>query len=194
MGRKRPERDLVERLLKTNRRRRAHDIAEETGLIDTMGYEKAVDYVRRVRKEMRRKGELPRKEYIRASDEDRVADIDKLFELRQGKMSKKVAKSMLRLNCYYRLRSEDYDTHMRAIDNTYAKCGELRNVDMATAMEICEEALERYAESRDDEMNQTAISLGFPGAGINYSSQSLIEILEITDEELHHMISIKRED
>lgn len=123
-----------------------------------------------------------------------MADIEKLFELRRGaKISQKVAKSMLTLNCYYRLRSEDYDTHMMAIDDTYAKCLEIQ-MDMATGMDLCKFALKRYSESRDDEMNQAAISLGFPGAGLNYSSQSLIELLKITDEELPHMISIKRED
>lgn len=194
MGRRRPERDEVERLIKEDRRRKAHDIAQECGLVATMGYEKAVDYVRRVRKEMRKNGELPRKKYTYPSDADRMADIDKLFELRHGgKMSRKVARSMLTLNCYYRLRSEDYDTHIRAIDDTYAKCREM-GINMAAAIRICEFALERYSESRDDEMNRAAISLGFPGAGMNYSSQSLIDILEITEEELPHLISIKRED
>jgi hypothetical protein len=192
VGRRKPERDQVEKLLKENRGRRAHDIAEEVGLVATMGYEKAVDYVRRVRKEMRKSGELPRKKYTYPSDADRMVDIDKLFELRHGrKVSRKVARSMLKLNCYYRLRSEDDDTHIRAIDDTYAKCREM-NINMAEAIKICEFALGRYSDSMDDEMNQAAISLGFPGAGMNYTSQSLIDILEITEEELQYMKSIRR--
>lgn len=195
MGRRRPERDLVENLIKEDRRRKAHDIAEEAGLIASIGYGKAVDYVRRVRKDMKRNGDLPRKEYTYASDSDRMEDIDKLFELRQGKVSKKVAKTMLMLNCYYRLRSEDYDTHWRAIDDTYEKNKGLKNpLDMRDAIALCEYALEWYTKSRDEEKNQEAIKRGLPGAGLNFSSRTLIEKLEITEEELQHMKSIRREE
>ena len=39
---KRPERDQVEKALSENPKRKAHEIAEEAGLIDTIGYDKAV--------------------------------------------------------------------------------------------------------------------------------------------------------
>ncbi len=195
MGRRRPERDHVEQLIKQDRRRKAKDIAQETGLVDSMGYDKAVDYVRRVRKEMKKNGDLPRKEYIHASDSDRMADIEKLFELRRGKMNRKVAHAMLTLNCYYRLRSEDDDIHIMAIDDTYAKNKELYNpLDMASAIQLCEFALERYMASRDPEKDQEMKAMGYPGAGMNYSSKSLIDLLEITEEELPHMISIRKEE
>lgn len=196
MGRRRPERDEVERLIKEDRRRKAHDIAQECGLVATMGYEKAVDYVRRVRKEMRKNGDLPRKEYTYPSDSDRMADIDKLFELRHGKrLTKKIAENMLTLNCYYRLRSEDDDIHIMAIDDTYAKNKELRNpLPLAEAIELCKYALEQYMDSRDPEKNREKKAMGYPGAGLNYGSKKLIEKLAITDEELPHMKSIKRED
>lgn len=194
MSRRRPERDLVEKLMKEDRRRKAHDIAQEAGLIASMGYEKAVDYVRRVRKELRKNGDLPRREYIHASDSDRMADIDKLFQLRHGvKVKRKVAESMLMLNCYYRLRSEDDDIHIMAIDDTYAKNRELKNpLDMRDAIDLCQYALEQYMESRDPEKNKAKKAMGYPGAGLNYSSKSLIELLEITDEELQHMKSIEK--
>lgn len=195
MGRRKPERDLVEKLIKEDRRRKAGDIAQETGLVDSMGYDKAVDYVRRVRKEMRKNGDLPRKQYIQPSDEDRMKDIDKLFELRHGKMSRRVAQSMLTLNCYYRLRSEDDDIHIMAIDDTYDKNRELMNpLDMADAIHLCEFALARYMDSRSEEKNQEMKAIGYPGAGLNYSSRSLIELLEITEEELQHMISIREDE
>lgn len=196
MGRRKPERDEVERLIKEDRRRKAHDIAQECGLVATMGYEKAVDYVRRVRKEMRKNGDLPRKEYTYPSDADRMADMDKLFELRHGeKLSQKLVRSMLKLNCYYRLRSEDDDIHIMAIDDTYAKNKELRNpLALAEAIELCKYALEQYMDSRDPEKNREKKAMGYPGAGLNYSSKKLIELLAITDEELPHMKSIKRED
>lgn len=195
MGRRKPERDQVEQLIKEDRRRKAGDIARETGLADSMGYNKAVDYVRRVRKEMRKSGDLPRRKYIQASDADRMADIDKLFELRHGKIKKTVAKAMLTLNCYYRLRSEDDDIHIMAIDDTYDKNRALMNpLDLAEAIDLCEFALAQYMESRDPEKDREKKAMGYPGAGLNYSSRSLIDLLEITEEELQHMISIRREE
>lgn len=195
MGRKRPERDAVENLLKTNRRRKAHDIAEEAGLITTMGYDKAVNYVRKVKRAMKKSGAIPPEKYKYAADEDRLEDIQKLFDLRQGVMSKKAAHTMLLLNCYYRFRSKDDKIHMGAIDDTYAKNAELKEpLDMRTAIGLCELALAKYMDSIDEDKNQAAISRGFQGSGLNYTSESLIEKLEITEEELQHLNSIRRED
>lgn len=196
MGRRRPERDLVEKLLQENRRRKAHDIAEEAGLIETMGYDKAVDYIRNVRKSMKKAGAFPPEENRFAPDSERLEDITKLFELRKGKrIGNKVAKIMLLLNCYYRLRSEDYATHMGAIDDTYEKNKALENpFDLSIAIGICELALTKYTESIDEEKIKYSISRGFPGAGMQYTSESLITKLEITEEELRHMKSIRRED
>ena len=195
MGRKRPERETVEKLIKDNHRRKAHDIAEETGLTETMGYDKAVEYVRRVKKSMKKTGELPEDKYKYASDADRLEDIQKLFELRQGRMSKKAAHTMLLLNCYFRFRSDDDKIHLGAIDDTYEKNSKLEDpLDMATAIRICEIALSRYMDSINEEKKQAAIKRGFPGAGLNYTSETLIERLEITEEELQHMKSIRRED
>lgn len=194
MARKRPERDLVEKLLKENRRRKAYDIAEEVGLIETMGYDKAVDYVRNVRKSMRKAGAFPEEKYKFASDESRLEDITKLFELRHGKViEEKVAYLMLMLNCYYRLRSEDDDIHILAIDDTYDKNRELvEPLPMSTAIQLCEIALARYMQSNDEKEKERAIKKGLPGAGFSYASETLILKLAITDEELQHMKSIKK--
>ena len=193
MGKKRPEREIVEKLLKENRGRKAHDIAEEAGLIAAMGYEKAVEYVKQVRKSMKRTGALPPDTAKYAPDVERLEDITRLFELRQGTMSKQAAKAMLLLNCYYRLRSEDDTIHMGAIDDTYAKNADLKEpLDMRKAIDICELALEKYMDSIDEQKNEAAIKHGFIGAGLNYTSESLIEKLEITEEELQHMKSIRR--
>lgn len=194
MPRRRPERGIVEKLIKENRRRKANDIAEEVGLIETMGYDKAVDYVRQVRKSMKKSGELLPEKYKFASDTERLEDITKLFELRRGKViDSKVAYLMLLLNCYYRLRSEDYDTHWGAIDDTYARNKELvEPFEMRVAVNICEIALARYTESNDEEKKAVAIKKGLPGAGFSYASETLILKLEITEEELLHMKSIRR--
>ena len=193
MGRKRPERDQVERLLKTNRRRKAHDIAEEVGLVETMGYDKAVDYVRNVRRSMKKAGAFPEEKYKFASEADRLEDINKLFELRQGKeLDRRVAHAMLLLNCYYRLKSEDDAIHWGAIDDTYAKNKELvEPLEMHIAIGICELALLKYTESKDEAKIEAAKKRGFPGAGLNYTSSKLIEKLAITEEELQQMKSIK---
>ena len=193
MGRKRPERDTVERLLETNRRRKAHDIAEEAGLVETMGYDKAVDYVRSVRKSLKNAGKLPDEPYRYASDEARLEDITKLFELRHGKViDEKVAYLMLMLNCYYRLRSEDDTIHWQAIDDTYAKNKELAEpLPMSTAIQLCEVALARYTQSNDEQEKERARRKGLPSAGFCYASDTLIQKLAITDEELQHMKSIR---
>ena len=196
MGKRRPERDIIEKLIKENRRRKAHDIAEEVGLIETMGYDKAVDYVRHVRKAMKKAGDLPPGKYRFASDADRLEDITKLFELRRGKaIHNQVAYRMLLLNCYYRLRSDDDEIHWGAIDDTYAKNKDLEEpLDLSVAIRICEIALARYMESIDEKKKAAAIKKGLPGAGFSYASDTLIEKLEITAEELRHMKSIRREE
>lgn len=194
MARKRPERDQVEKLLLENRRRESSDIAEEVGLIETMGYNKAVDYVSNVKKSMKKAGKFPDEPYRYASDEARLEDITKLFELRHGKViDEKIAYLMLLLNCYYRLRSDDDTIHWQAIDDTYAKNKELEEpLPMSTAIDLCKVALARYVRSNDEQEKERARRKGLPTAGFCYASETLIQKLAITDEELQHMKSIRR--
>ena len=193
MGRKRPERETVEQLLKENKRRKSYDIAEAAGLIGKIGYDRAIDYVRSVRKAMKKTGDLPQEENRYAPDSERLEDITKLFELRQGRMSERAARTMLLLNCYLRLRSADDQENFFAIDDTYDKNRELENpLELETAIAICELALDKYMASIDEEKNAAAVKRGFPGAGLNYTSETLIEKLEITEEELAQLTSIRR--
>lgn len=188
---KRPERDLVEKAFTENRRRKAHEIAEEIGLIETMGYDKAISYVRSVKKSMLEKGML--KPAHIASDEERLKDISTLFEIRKGKIESRTAYIMLLLNCYYRFRSQDDTIHMLAIDDTYEKNAQLKEpFPMPDAIRICDAALAQYMQSIDEDQNEAARKKGFPGAGLNYTDDSFIEKLSITDEELEHMISIEK--
>jgi hypothetical protein len=188
----RPEREMVEKAYMADSRRKAYEIAEEVGLVESLGYDKAVDYVRRVKKSMRIKGQLKAGAY--APDEERLADITTLFELRED-MSAKLAYTMLLLNCYYRLRSEDDTVHMMAIDDTYEKNSALkRPFTMAEAIQICEAALTQYMNSIDEEKNEAARKKGYPGAGLNYTDERFIEKLEITESELQHMKSIKEDE
>ena len=194
MAQTRPERATVEALLKEDTRRKAYDIAGEAGLIEAMGYDKAIDYVKRVRRTMRQKGDLPITQHIYGTDEERLADITALFELRQGEMSQGAAYHMLLMNCYLRLRSPNDAIHMDAIDDTYRKNEALKEpLEMATAIRICEIALERYMWSIDEEKNAAARRKGLPQAGLSYTNESLIAKCEITDTELQHMRSIRRD-
>lgn len=100
---------------------------------------------------------------------------------------------MLLLNCYYRLRSEDDDIHLMAIDDTYEKNAYLENpLQMSEAIKICEVALAQYVNSKDEHRNEIAKKRGYPGAGLNYTDERFISKLEITEEELQHMESIER--
>ena len=181
----------MEQAYKDDPRKKAHEIAEETGLIESMGYDKAVSYVRSVKKALRESGQI--KAGAQINEDDRLQDITTLFQLRQGKMSKRAAHFILLLNCYYRFRSKDDSIHMTAIDDTYEKNGQLQDpFPMLDAVRICDIALAQYMNSINDEKNEEAIRKGYPGAGLNYSDDRLIENLEITDTELEHLISIQR--
>ena len=194
MAQRKPERDQVEKLLLENRRRKAYDIAEEVGLVATMGDDKAVDYVRRVKRSMIKAGAFPVEENRFASEEERLEDITKLFELRLGKaINEKVAYLMLLLNCFYRLRSQNDDTHWRAMDDTYEKNLDLEEpLPWSTAIKICEIAQARYMQSINEQEIARAKRKGLPYAGFCFASDTLIQKLAITDEELQHMKSIKK--
>ena len=189
MGNKRSEREAVEQALLHNAKRHAYEIAEEIGLTETMGYDKAVAYVRQVKKSMRNKGQITLGHF--ASDHERLQDIEALFENRNGTMSSKAAYILLMLNCYYRLRSEDDTIHIGAIEDTYQKNEMLEEpFPMAVAIKICEAALAQYMLSIDESRNTTAIRRGLPGAGLNYADARFIEKLEITEDEIPLMKSI----
>ena len=188
---RRPERDQVEKSLSKNPKRKAHEIAEEAGLIDTIGYDRAVSYVKQVKRNMKAKGQI--QIGPRATDAERMQDIDTLFTIRSGKkLPKATTTMMLLLNCYYRLRSENDSIHIMAIDDTYAKNAELENpLTMAEAINVCEIALNRYMRSIDEEQNEAARKRGFPGAGIHYTDDNLIKKLAISDKEKESLISFK---
>lgn len=193
MSKRRPERDMVEAAYLENSKRKAYEIAEEVGLIETMGYDKAVHYVKTVKKSMRKKGQITGSAL--AAESDRLTDVTTLFMIRQGKMSKTAAYFLLLMNCYYRLRSEDDDVHMMAIDETYDMNKNLEEpFPMRDAIHICDIALAQYMNSIDEQKNEEAKKKGYPGAGLNYNDDRFIEKLEITEEELQHMISIRKDE
>ena len=191
MGNRRPERDAVEQALLQNPKRHAYEIAEEIGIASTMGYDKAVDYIRQVKRSMKSKGQINIGHF--PTDHERLPDIETLFDHRKGAMSSKAAYMLLLLNCYYRLRSDDDNIHADAIDDTYRKNAQLvEPLPMYSAIKACDIALEKYMRSIDDARNATARKKGFPNAGLNYSDLFFIEKLEIKDDELSLMNSLER--
>ena len=169
------ERKAIEELLLNNPEKKAYDIAVETGT-DT-------DYVRNVKRSLRKKGRIsPSKP---ATDQERLEDLTALFAKRNGRMSHRAAANMLMHNCYYRLRSQDDNIHARAIEDTYTINDSLRHpLAIVEAVRMCEIAVEHYMRSIDPVANETAISLGYPGSGLNYSDRTLKDRWEIKDNEL----------
>lgn len=194
MAKRHPKRDEIERMLVQYPKRKAYHIATECGLDTEMGAERAVEYIRSVRKALRKKGLLPSAKPEIVPDAERLADITKLFEIRHGKMSKRAAATMLLLNCYYRFRSEDDEIHGTAIDSTYKLNDGLQHpLPYTDAIHICDIALANYMASIDEERNAAAVKHGFPGAGLNYANRTLIDRCEITDGELEHLNTIRKE-
>lgn len=194
MAKARPELEQVKTEITANPRSKAHEIAEKTGIIETMGYDSAVDYVRSVKKRMRKNGELAKAiENMETDiDQQRLEDINKLIELRKGKMSKKAAYHLLLLNCYYRMRSKDDNTNWTAIDHTYELNDNLSSPFTRTeAIHICEIAMDRYMDSIDPKKTEEARSKGFPHAGFNYSPETLYFKLDVKETELPHLQTIK---
>lgn len=171
----RQERRTVEEFIKKDPDLKAYEIATELGL--------PTDYVRSVKRSMRRKGQIsPQRP---ATDAERLEDLTALFDKRRGKMSHKAATTMLMHNCYYRLRSQDDNIHARAIEDTYTINNSLRYpLPVTEAIRICEIALDHYMQSIDPELNEKALELGFPGAGLHYSDRTIKEKWEIKDHEL----------
>lgn len=198
MAKARPERAEVERLLISGEKRHMHEIAAEVGLIESMGYDKAVDYVRQVKKSLRKQGiQLPSIVSTSSTgDTERLEDLEALFDMRKGKrIAAHTAYTMLFLNCYYRLRAQDYDTHINAIRDTYERNEQLvKPFTMSVAIEICNQALAKYEESIDEHRNRIAKEKGYPGAGIHHSDASFIRRLHITREELPHLKHIRQSE
>lgn len=170
-----PERAEIERLLLDNHQRKACEIADEVGV--------SVDYVRNVKRSMRRKGQIAPSRP--ATDQERLEDLTALLQKRNGRMSHKAAANMLMHNCYYRLRSQDDSIHASAIDDTYTINNGLKNpLPMSEAIKLCEIAVEHYMRSINKYENERAIELGYPGAGLNYSDRAIKDKWEIKDHEL----------
>ena len=182
--------DIVRQTILENHEWNAWKIAAACGLLDTMGHDEAVEYVRTVRKKMRAAGELVMPEELPkyAEPEDRLADVLKLFELRGYNVPKKVARPMLLCMSYWTMLLKG---NFKAIDEAMSMNERLkRPLPFAEIEQICNAAQEYGFNAMDDEKNREAEANGFPDAGLNWTSASLYYKFMVTDDELPHLKTI----
>ena len=187
---KHPKRDLAVQTIKEHPEWRAVVVASHIGLIEEMGNDKAVEYIRQVRKSLKRKGELMvravcESEYTEA---ERLEDVLKLFELRKYDVTKRAASSMLLMLCYWTMREAG---NFKAVSDTMELNDKLKHPLSFTEIEqVCNLAQERGFDSFDEEKTLQANLRGFKNAGLNYTSSSLFYKFEVTDEELSYLKTI----
>lgn len=182
--------ETVRKAILQNYEWKAGKVAAYLGLTDELGYEKAVDYVRMVRKKMREDGDLiqPEEKPKYADPEDRLKDVLKLFELRKCNVRKKEAKNMLLTMCYWTMQLKG---NYAAVSDTMDMNDRLkRPLPFPEIEEICNIAQEYGFDALDEEKNAAAIADGFPGAGLNWTSSSLYYKFNISDDELPHLNTI----
>ena len=169
---------------------RAARIASYLGLTDELGDDAAAEYVRNVRKKMRDDGDLvmPPEVPRYAGVEERLEDVLRLFELRNYTMKKKAAQNMLLATCYWIMRIEG---NLKAVTDTMEINDRLkRPLTFLEIERVCNEAQEKGFEALDDKKNEEAIAMGLPGAGLNWTSDSLYHKFMVEDHELQHLKTI----
>lgn len=173
-----------------NHKLKAGQIAEMLGLVGELGYDGATDYVRAVRRNMRKTGDLipePEKPPY-AAPEDRLADVLKLFELRNYNVRKKAAVNMLLAMCYWTMQLEG---NGKAVCDTMDMNDRLkRSLPFKEIEKICNDAQDMGFAAIDPIKNYAAQAQGYPDAGLNWTSINLYYKFEVTDEELPHLKTI----
>ena len=165
-------------------------IADRLGLVDEMGYDKATDYVRYVRRKMRENGdlllEIEKPKY--AAPEERLEDVLKLFELRNYNVRKKAATNMLFCMCYWTMAIAG---NMKAVCDTMDMNDRLKKpLPFRDIEKACNDAQELGFAALDEKKNREAMAMGFPGAGLNWTSAALYHKFEVTEDELPHLKTI----
>lgn len=187
---KHPKRDLAVQTILEHPEWKAGRVAEEIGLIEEMDHDKATEYIRQVRKSMRKKGELVIAEHTMVPESDRLEDVKTLFRIRNYNVSKKAASAMLLMHCYWTMRL--YGNWV-AVSDTMDLNDKLKHPFPFPEIEqICNLAQERGFDSLDPEKNAQAKLKGFANAGLNYTSGSLYYKFDVRDEELPHLKTIEK--
>lgn len=169
----------------------AWKVAAHLGLSESMGTEDAAQYVREVRKTMRDNGDLiiPQQKPKYADPEARLRDVLTLFELREYKVNKKVAKNMLLAMCYWIFVTKG---NWPAVSDTMDMNDRLeRPLAFQEIEAICNAAQDKgFMVLDDEEANRTAVEAGYPDAGYNWTSDNLYHLFQVTDDELPHLKTI----
>ena len=187
---KHPKREKVVQTILEHPEWKAGAVAEHVGLIEEMGYDKATDYIKQVRKSMRKKGQLIRKPTMEYTDEERLADVKWLFISRDYVMSKKAASAMLLMMCYWTMRTGG---NYKAVSDTMEMNDKLRRpLSFQEIEQVCNLAQERGFDSMAEEKSSQAKIRGFVNAGLNYTSDSLYYKFEVKEAELPHLKTIKK--
>ena len=190
MTNKHPKRDLVVQTILEHPEWKAWEVAERIGLVEEMGPDKATEYIRQVRKSMRKKGELVIPEKIMVPEADRLEDVKTLFRIRNYNVSKKAASAMLLMHCYWTMRL--YGNWV-AVSDTMDLNDKLKHpLTFPEIEQICNLAQERGFDSLDPEKTAQAKLKGFINAGLNYTSGSLYYKFDVRDEELPHLKTIEK--
>ena len=181
---------LVRDAIMKNHTLKSGVLARQLGLVDEMGYDKATDYVRYIRRQMRENGDLlPEIEKPKyAAPEDRLEDVLKLFELRNYNVKKKAATNMLMCMCYWTM---SIAGNMKAVCDTMDMNDRLkRPLPFPEIEKVCNDAQDLGFAALDEQKNREARAMGFPGAGLNWTSASLYHKFEVTEDELPHLKTI----
>ena len=187
---KHPKRELAVQIIKEHPEWKAVVVAAHIGLVDEMGNDKAVEYIRQVRKSLKRKGELVVICETEYTESERLEDVKKLFELRNYDVSKRAASAMLLMHCYWTMRESG---NFKAVWDTMELNDKLkRPLSFAEIEQVCNLAQERGFDSFDEEKTLQANLRGFKNAGLNYTGISLYYKFEVTDEEATHLKTIMK--
>jgi hypothetical protein len=181
---------LVRQTILDHHEWRAAKIARFLGLTDELGDDAASEYVRSVRKKMRDDGDLimPPEVPQYAGPEERLADVMRLFEIRNYTMKKKAAYNMLLATCYWIMLLAG---NLKAVNDTMEMNNRLkRPLTFLEIERVCNEAQEKGFDALDDEKNEEAKEHGFPGAGLNWTSDSLYHKFMVQDHELQDLKTI----
>ena len=181
---------LVRDAIMKNHTLRAGAIAKQLGLDEEMGYDKATDYIKGIRRKMREDGDLiPEIEKpTYAEPEERLADALKLFAMRKYNVNKKAASNMLLGMCYWTMVIAG---NVKAVCDTMDMNDRLKKpLSFPEVEKVCNNAQQLGFAAMDEKKNKEAIELGYPGAGLNWTSATLYHKFEVTEAELPHLKTI----
>lgn len=187
---KNPKRDIAVQTILEHPEWKAGQVADHIGLTEEMTMDRATDYIRQVRKSMRKKGQLVITEQTMVPEAYRLEDVKTLFRIRQYDINKETAKAMLLMHCYWSMRL--YGNYVAVIDTMRLNDKLKHPLTFPEIERVCNLAQERGFDSWDPEKNAQAQIRGFVNAGINYTNDSLYHKFNVQEHELNYLKTIER--